>query len=510
MRTVRHQLTRARARRRGAPGFRDLDDAGRRAPLRAALLAGLLLAACGGAESEPPPARNLVLIVLDTTRPDWSSAYGGGHPTTPFLAEFARAGTRYERAYSSSSWTLPAHATLFTGLPPEGHRATQTTEQVDPDVPLLGEALARAGFQTAGISNNAWVGARSGLSRGVESWVHPPKVKFPWLRGEIDPDDPVLARTPSVAAVESWLATERDPERPFFLFVNLMEPHEPYAAPLCVAEPFLPVASDARLKVEIARLYPQWAADPIVRRHYDQGLSDPEWTTLRGLYRAGLRYVDDVARQIVELVDAASPADETLIVIASDHGENLGDHGHIGHMFNLYDSNLRVVLVARGPGFERGEVVSTPVHLADVHATLLAAAGAERPPNSFGVDLRRDAPGDRVFTAFLDTPLLSLRRLRTPAGDALARPFERQLWAAVGPRYKLIAGSDGSEELYDLSRDPDEQRPLAPADVPSGALADLRSALDGARAAQAAAEPMTPPPMDEETRQALGALGYVK
>ncbi len=473
-----------------------------------AALGALALAACGeGADAEPPAPRNLVLIVLDTTRPDWSSAYGDGQPTTPFLADFARAGTRFDRAYSSSSWTLPAHATLFTGLPSEEHRATQTTEQVAAGVELLGEALAAAGFQTAGVSNNMWVGDRSGLSRGVESWVHPPKVKFPWLRGEIDPDDPVLARTPTVAAVEQWLDGLRDPARPFFLFVNLMEPHEPWAAPLEAARPFLPVVSDANLKVEIARLYPQFAADPVVRRHYARGLAEPEWVTLRGLYRAGLRYVDDVARQIVELVDAASPPGETLVVIASDHGENLGDHGHIGHMFNLYDSNLRVVLVARGPGFAAGRVEQRPVHLADVHATLRAAAGLPPASGSIGVDLRRGAPPDRVLTAFLDVPLLSLRRLREPE---LQARFERQLWAAVGPRYKLIVGSDGAEELYDLERDPAETRPLEPGAVPAAALAELRAAVDAARARQADAAPLEPPPMDEAMRRELGALGYVK
>src|SRR5678816_3797646 len=116
---------------------------------RFATVCALALFACC---SRTPPPPNVVVIVLDTARPDYLSVYGHPQPTSPFLEEFARSGVRYDCAYSTSSWTLPAHASLFTGLLPESHGATQNHPKLDEELPVLAERLAQKGYRTAGIS----------------------------------------------------------------------------------------------------------------------------------------------------------------------------------------------------------------------------------------------------------------------------------------------------------------------------------------------------------------------
>src|SRR5438552_4239230 len=119
------------------------------------------LTACSHAPKKP----DVVVIVMDTARPDYLSVYGHPRPTTPFLEELARESTRFDRAYSTSSWTLPAHASLFTGTLPEVNQATQKNPKLGPELPVLAERLASAGYQTVGISNNVWVASHTGLAR---------------------------------------------------------------------------------------------------------------------------------------------------------------------------------------------------------------------------------------------------------------------------------------------------------------------------------------------------------
>ena len=130
--------------------------------LAAALLCWIPLS-CGGPHAKP---QNVVVIVMDTARPDFMSVYGYERPTTPFLERFAAAGRRFDRAYSVSSWTLPAHASMLTGVLPAKHGAVWHHQEVSKDTPLLAERLRAAGYQTAGFSTNILVSNRTGFDRG--------------------------------------------------------------------------------------------------------------------------------------------------------------------------------------------------------------------------------------------------------------------------------------------------------------------------------------------------------
>jgi len=481
------------------------------------LCVGQLAAACGGAPATPP---NVVMIVLDTTRPSYTSAYGAPEPTTPFLETLAAAGTRFERAYSSSSWTLPAHGTLFTGTHPKLHRANQTHLQINPELPILAAELGSAGYQTAALSGNVWIGERSGLDAGFEyfrnlsSDIYQPHVE----RLAADPKGTSVPAEEHYVAREvlDWLEDERDPERPFFLFVNLVEPHLPYLPYLDIAGQFLESPDDRWRAIQT--YYPKARPQKLLRRHYlgVEPLDESEWDLLRRMYRAEIRVVDDLARVIVEAVDAVSDPAETLCFVLSDHGENLGDHGHFTHILNVYDSNLRIVMVARGPGFGAGRVEDRIVGIEDLYPTILRAAGVDPGDHISGVDLRAPIPADRVLAAALEFPQVSLRVFpgRT-SPDGTHKRFEKELDAAIGPRFKLIRSIDTEtgaveETLYDLLADPDETRPLAPRDVEPALVDRLRRTLAAARE-RAGPEHVADDSVweDEQALDDMRAMGYI-
>ncbi len=487
-------------------------------PARAAVLGFALLTVFSlGACRETPAAPNIVIVVQDTVRPDRLSVYGHPKPTSPFLDAFAASGVRFDRAYSSSSWTLPAHASLFTGATPRIHRATQGRPHVEASLPLLAEQLAEAGYQTAGFSANMWVSELAGLDRGFTHFENLNKGIYSHHVTELASDPQGLSKPTAshyvVSRVLAWLEEERDASHPFFLFVNVVEPHLPYLPDWTSARNFLPSRS-TRFDT-IRRYYP--GADPtrLLYRHYgrENPLSNAEWEMLGAMYDGTLHLADRITRAIVTAVDQESDADHTLVFILSDHGENLGDHGHIGHFFNLYDSNLRILLAARGPGFHPGLVEAGPVQIADVHATALAAAGLASPSNSSGLDLRKPLPEHRIVEAALDYPSISLDIFKSMRGRQELEPYEVALGAAVGPRYKLIRSTNlegrlVGEEIYDVLEDPREERPLAPGEIDSETLAALRAAI----ASDTTTRPVDSTlleDLDPETREGLRALGYV-
>jgi len=481
------------------------------------VLLAILCGACSaGAAHEGPP--NVVVVVIDTGRPDLMSVYGHPRPTTPFLERFAERGTRFERAYSTSCWTLPSHGSLFTGVDVGSHGANQINPKLADAVPTLTEGLDAAGYETAAFVANQWINEKAGFARGFDHFEHYGREKYaPWIRAlaaddagsRIEPEEHYVA-----SRVLSWLRDERQGEDPFFLFVNIVEPHLPYLPDAEAAEPFF-AGGGARGRLDaIERFFP--AARPnILLRHYgrEDPLSDEEWSKVTSMYEGALRVSDRIVEAIVEAVDDVADPENTIVFVVSDHGENLGDHDHSTHILNLYDTNLRIVMLARGPGFEPG-VVRDPVQILDVPTTVLAAAGAAD-DSTAGVDLRGEIPGERALGAIVAYPIQTLalfaKRMEL---DERFDPYKVELVAAVGPRYKLIRKSDAAgrvvgEEIYDLIEDPGETRPLAPGEGDRAEIERLRASLPppGTYDVEGTADPTEE--MDEAEVEALKALGYV-
>lgn len=498
-------------------------------PLAAGMAAVLAMAILprGGAgttlaaEPASAPGRSIALIVLDTVRLDRTSLHGASRDTTPNLDALAARGVRFDRAYATSCWSIPTHATLFTGLMPREHGAHFESLVLADGMPVLASLLGEAGWETAGFTGNPYISAGTGFGRGFATWEESWRSwvvrrsllaghLFALLRG----DGVDKGGADVVEGIDRWLAERSarsgqdgdsgrpgsENRRPFFLFVNLMEAHAPYQdVPAEFRERFLP-DDVSRLDVEVvgnASHDAHWTG----RR-----LSDAEEALTFDLMDGATAAADHYLGEILERLP-----EETLVVVVSDHGELVGEHDLYGHMTSLHQELVHVPLVVAGGDMPRGIAVAAPVSTADVFPTLLAHAGLEAPEHS-GRDLRvalaggaaPDAggetdPADRVvraehFNSIQATRFWSQHR----TAEELASVFARRA-AAIGERQKRVVAEDGSDLGYDLLRDPDEQRPFP------GERTGLEVEVPGAPKRVEGA-----PRLDPAQLEALRSLGYVQ
>lgn len=413
----------------------------------AAALAGACRRQAPAAPSRP--ARNLLLVTIDTVRADHLGAYGDRAAETPNLDRLAREGVRFDQAISSVPLTLPSHATILSGLLPPHHGLRNNGMGRFPaDRGTLATRLSEAGYRTGAFVGAFVLDHRYGLARGFEAYDD----EIPR-----DPDSPAAleAERPGSVVVDralAWLA--RDDTRPFFAWVHLYDAHAPYDPP----EPYRSRFAGRLYDGEIA------SVDHQVGRLLD-------WLRAQGLEQA------------------------TLVAVAADHGESLGDHGEQTHGFFLYESTLRVPLLLRSPGRLRaGRVVATAVGLADLAPTLCGLL--HLPP----------APGAAVDGRDLSAALL--KGSDPPAADLYAETQYPKLfgWSDLAAlrreRLKFIEAP--RQELYDLGSDPGERKNLLPS---PGHREDLARRVAGfqanARDSAAAA------PADREAAAKLASLGYL-
>jgi arylsulfatase A-like enzyme len=390
-----------------------------------ALAAGGLGALAGCRQPQPPP--NLLLISIDTLRADHLSLDGYPRPTTPRLDRFAADALVFDRSYASSTWTLPSHGSMLTGLLPDQHGLRHLPDRLSPEVPTLAGMLRDAGYRTAGITDGGFLGPQWGFASGFDSYEVSPGQ--PW-----EPKDVA----PIAAKARRWL--EAGPERPFFLFVHTYEVHQPYRNVEGFADPFLEPGIEGRY-TEVANVF---ARPPP---------TDEQLPRVIALYDGGVHRADHYIGGLLEWMGEAGLLDDTAVVVTSDHGEEFREHGHLEHAVgSVFDENLRVPLIVRPPG-GTGETaprrIATPVTGLDVTPTLLALAGLPPPPGAAGRSLR-DVAADppEVRTVVMDginsLPELNESRLRLDRGDA----------TVVVDRVRNIAVH------YDRAADPEMRRPV--------------------------------------------------
>jgi arylsulfatase A-like enzyme len=350
------------------------------------VIAGLLAYVGGWGVSlvSRPPRReavsaalpNLVLLVLDTTRPDHLSLHGYDKTTTPRLDAFAREAEVYDNAWSVSPWTPPSHASFFTGLLPAEHGVDGRALPSFPrDLVTIQEVLAESGYRTAGFPANPNLlapGWRRGFDVYLPSWFvgnHSYMVFLNrWVRGstlgwEIDRSTVhVLDRA------RDWWETNDDGTR--YLFVNVIDPHHPYRPPARYFEKYLPdVSPEEAYAVE---------QEPL-EYHGNPGIEPRDAAILRGLYDGEIESMDHEVGDFLEWLDARGDLDDTIVAITSDHGERLGEHGVIGHDLFMDPFLLRVPLIVHYPAAVKPARVSRPVQLDGLPGYLLHLAAVEAP-----------------------------------------------------------------------------------------------------------------------------------
>jgi arylsulfatase A-like enzyme len=415
--------------------------------------------------SVPPPAGSpdVVLVSLDTTRADRLSTYGYERDTSPHLTRLAADGELYRNARSPAGWTLPAHASMMTGLFPHTHGATlaggflggksvdgrpQVAHPLEPGAVTLAEVLRDRGYRTgAFVANFSYLYRDYGLAQGFGTYedapglllrVRPPVVRLARQFVASFCVKPFRTARSINASALDWLDAQPT-DRPVFLFVNYMEPHQPW-----MAEPPHDRWADGLPRArELARknLYTH-AVKPL----------DAETTAFIGAHYDGqVAAMDEALGELLAALRTRGRYENALVIVAGDHGELLGEHGQMGHMGRmLYEPLLRVPLVVKHPGGGARGVVDTPVQLVDLMPTVVEATGATLPDGLEGTrlaDVRRAAYAEEGINPFL------VRRY----GDV----YDRSIRVLYDGHYKLIVTSRGERFLFDLESDPQERVDLA-------------------------------------------------
>jgi arylsulfatase A-like enzyme len=338
---------------------------------------------------------------------------------------------------------------MFTGLRPEGHgflRGSRLWLSEDSDT--LAETLREHGYRTACFTNNIVVSPHYGLAQGFE--LHVPLFSmtertYPWA--------PATHR-----AGLAWAEDVHRAGKPFFLFVNDMEPHFPYRPPAEAAGRFVRDGTPGGAENRIREI----PYSELCRHNFGVAALEPiDLQVMSDLYDAEITCLDAAIGSLFDGLRKAGLLEETVLAVVGDHGENLGDHGLVDHMFSLHRSIRHVPLVIRYPQrFPAGTVVNDVVRLEDLHPTLLEICGLKAPKGIHGASLLSDLPG-RVARAEMGSPddFLDAIESEEPYDEA---PLRAHLRAVFDGRHHYIRYSDGREKLYDVSVDPAETRNLVP------------------------------------------------
>ena len=369
---------------------------------------------------------DIIFIVPDTQRADRLGAYGYDKAVSPNLDHFASRGILFEQAVAPAQWTVPSHASMFSGLYPSAHQVLQSAQRLSPNHPHIAELLSLAGYETVGFCNNPLVGILdNGLKRGFQQFYNyggavpslpSSSSKLPWplnylaeqytqgLRRISYPVQNFFGRSDLAfqISLNSWLTPlwskmanfkgqnersvhdvvhflrhreQNKVERPLFLFLNLMATHLPFWPPGKFVDEVAPYFRDNREARTIMRTWNKeayrWAA-PLA-----EPLSELEHNVLNDMYDAEVAYQDDYLGELLDTIQKRTNQKDTMTVIVADHGDGLGDHGYMGHAFVAYEELVHVPLIIDWPAaWSNPTRVSAPVSTRRVFHTMMDAVGA--------------------------------------------------------------------------------------------------------------------------------------
>jgi arylsulfatase A-like enzyme len=346
---------------------------------------------------------NIILISVDSLRADRLGCYGYDHPTSPEIDRLAAGGVRFIRAISQATWTLPSHLSLLTSRYPFEFGDTGPDMRAQPEIPHLPELLRATGYATGAVTGGAYLNASFGFSRGFDSYVTERTVEG------------------FVHSACEWLGTAGQ-RQPFFLFLHTYEVHD-YS--LQHGHHLAEFESGYAGKVQ-----PGFdLVSEIDRRNGISVLDEADVAHINALYDGEVRCADAALGCIFARLRELELWGDTFVILLSDHGEMLGEHGAFGHENSMYEEQIRVPLIVRGPGVASpsvGQSVDGVVELTDVAPTILEAAGVEIPSRMEGESLwsalRGGSVRPRVAVSFAT-------KVGAPASEVLDEETQRQLRA---------------------------------------------------------------------------------
>lgn len=452
------------------------------------------LSAClalAGCPASPHRAPDVILVTLDTTRADHLGVYSYERDVTPSIDRFARDAVTFDRAWATAAWTLPTHASMFTGKSGSSHGARFDRENSDVSLSevlegdfftkhrasrlpesetTLAEVLGQAGYATAAFTGSPWLAPPFGLMQGFE--VADAGVATIGGRSAEELTDRAIR----------WLeSVPRD--RPLHLFVNYFDPHAPYDPP-----PGYDNLPGVLIPI-----------DPEQDEIFINGgrrLTGRQRTALIDRYDGEIRFMDAHLGRLLDALRAVGRYDGALVVVVADHGELFGEHGFLGHGRWLYEGVLRIPLLVRFPdGRGAGTREDALVSQVDLMPMIATELGLTLPA---GVEGR--AIGSRrlvLAEAFSDPFSVSTY------GDR----YDRDLRAVVHWPWKRIRSSRGELETFELEADPEERTGRPAFDVPDEIEAELEAAVNGLQRRETLSSPSGVSP---ELEERLRKLGYIE
>jgi arylsulfatase A-like enzyme len=450
-------------------------------------MTGVMAAGCSSEVDREPP--NVVLVVIDTLRADHVSHFGYERLTAPALDDLKAHSTIFTRCLSTAPWTGPSMASLLTGFSTARHRANAHGAKLGAEAITLPEVLLGRGWDTIGISFNAEISTKTGFNQGFADFDESRRGVTAY---------PDIAKM--VSRVRTWL--ERAPVGPFFLYLHPMNVHGPYRVPQEHQSILLGQPPSREFRYRDHRMQSMMRKKQIplrdeVEASYLQSLTDQ--------YDTAIRYTTEKLAEIFDLFKSKDLYDPSLIIVTSDHGEELFEHGGFGHGYSLHREVLHVPLYVKLPYQREPRTVATRVSLIDLYPTLMEA---------LGIEIDHTVDGRSLM------PLLR-KGWRRGQVDERQPLLHQTAWTSrcVGRaitlgRYKLIdlesnyRGLRNQLQLYDLVADPGETRDLAA--ERSETAEQLRTQLEARFAyyeSLALQEPVNV--LDEMDQEALKALGYL-
>ncbi|GGK81231.1 sulfatase-like hydrolase/transferase [Haloarcula sebkhae] len=472
---------------------------------------------------------NIIFIVVDTCRAStfYNLLEGGKLPNFESVLDDAAI---YENATAAAPWTVPSHGSMFTGLYPSRHGTSANSPNFDPPNAAIAQVLHDEGYHTVGISANPWVSPGFGFDKGFDQF----KTAYDLFWGGAEIGDirnlssrreQILALSERVTLTSSFKTIGNIAYEKFwakrsdsgakkitsdalsildnnhanaqFLFLNYMEPHLDYKPPDNLANDELP----DNVELHEARHLNQ---NPWKYIAGQESVSPEHFEILRSLYRAEIRYLDTQIGRLLEGLSKKDILDDTCIIVAGDHGENIGDHGLMDHQYCLYQTLVHVPLAIRYPDTVTPRSVTDLVETKDIYGTLceIANVGDGNISNS----LLNEEKRDNLAISEYPEPQPSMNALEQRAGKIKdeVREYDRSLRAIrIGP-WKFIEGSDGFTELYNLRKDPTETAPVDDTDQADRLRSKLTNELgelnDGTNEEAS---------VNETTQSRLEDLGYI-
>ena len=491
-------------------------------PIGSALRRALWLCAALSTGCSRPARPNVILIVMDTTRADHLSHAGWENDTTPNLSALLADSVLYSEAHTVAPWTLPAHMSMFTGELPGRHHANWSAFDSDDattlaqilGVPfttplsdrLLTSRLKERGYTTIGISCNPWISSRCGFDAGFDAL-------YPVWHSAFHPDAglapspleiplgkrPVRPAGRALLALNHHLRARGLGDDPFFLFFNFIDPHYPY-----ISSPHKGVEFGGDLTFYRSMTDPRRPKEEI---DIISGREKADFGQMMPFYDSCIYLVDHSIGKLVAWLKEHELYDGSMIIVTSDHGEHMGENGRVSHQLSVEEELLHIPLIVKYPGNIRaGSVESNPhVSVADVYATVLAAASDGSDPADFSNDLARMEKWDRPYNVaeyYFSDSYLSLFRESNAEFDVEPHRVVKRVIYAAGRKFVF----ENLELAHAHRLDPNAPEKLEPAlerSMSSWLERYVAGLVEGTAPAPVEAE-------SEEFLEALKALGYVR